>query len=138
MPNSTSPSLSIEDLDALKTRVATAYHQSPGGDLDAMGRDIASALRRCGLFMPALVGKTGGRIHLVEARCAPAHPSLSAARIASELQRIWLDELRYDDFEAHALLITPSAVHLDFLTVARAARLYVTGIIMVERVRDEG
>jgi hypothetical protein len=128
----------IEQLTALKARVAGAYHESPGGDLDAMARDIDVSLRRSGLFTPPVVGKTGGHIHLVEARCTPAHPAIPAARIAAELRRIWLTELRYDDFEAHALLATPHAIHLDFLTVVRAPRLYVTGIIMVDGVmRDE-
>jgi hypothetical protein len=127
----------IEDLEALKERVAAGFNESPGGDLDAMGQDIAAAMRRSGLFTPVMVGKTGGHIHLVEARCGLVEQSTPAARIAAELQRIWLHELRYDDFEAHALLIAPHAVYLDFLTVAREARMYVTGIIKVER-RGEG
>lgn len=123
--------MKVDELHALKVRVAGAYYESPGGDLDGMLRDMSEFIGRSGLFLPPVVRKTGSRSHLVEARCTPASAQTPVARLADEVERIWTNDLRYDDFAAHALTITDSSIVLDFLTVARSARLYVTGMIIV-------
>lgn len=130
--------MKLAELRRLKVRVAREYHQSPGGDLDGMLADITAALGRSGLFTAPLVTKTGGQEHLVEARCALIGNGTDAAQVASELERIWQDELRYDDFEAHAVLITDDSIILDFLTIAVAPRLYVTGLVVVDNTQRAG
>jgi hypothetical protein len=124
--------MKVDELHALKVRVAGAYYESPGGDLDGMLRDMSEFIGRSRLFLPPVVRKTGSRTHLVEARCKPAIPLTPIARLADEVERIWSDDLRYDDFAAHALTITDRSIVLDFLTVARSDRLYVTGMIIVD------
>jgi hypothetical protein len=122
--------MKVDELNALKTRVAGAFYESPGGDLDGMLTDLEEFIGRSGLFLPPAVRKTGSREHQIEARCSPVSSHTPVVRLADEMERVWMDDLRYDDFEAHALLITDTAIILDFLTVARSARLYVTGMII--------
>ena len=123
--------MKADELTALKTRVAGAYYESPGGDLDAMMRDIGEHISHSGLFLPPVVRKTGSPAHQLEARCAPVSPQTPVPRLVDELERVWSSELRYDDFAAHALIITDDAIVLDFLTVSRSSRLYLTGMLIV-------
>ena len=124
--------MDFAELEALKDKVNERYDQSPGGDLDGMLADMRSSLANSGFFSEPRLRKTGNRLHLVEAHCKVSSPNITPIMVRSELERMWLEELRYDDFEAHALGRTPTSVVLDFLTVARSARLYVTGLIIVD------
>jgi hypothetical protein len=122
----------VVELDALKDRVAGRYDQSPGSDLDGMLEDLRAALGSSGLFSELRLRKTGSPRHLVEARCAPSSANVTPATIRAELERVWQEQLRYDDFAAHAVEHTASALIFDFLTVARSAGMYMTGLIIVE------
>lgn len=126
--------MNVVELEELKDKVAAQYHQSPGGDLDGMIVDIRTALDKSGLLTTHRVRKTGSIHHLVEAHCRRVSPDITVQQLQAELERVWEEELRYDDFAAHAFDTTPAALVLDFLTVARSARLYVTGMIIVELV----
>jgi hypothetical protein len=122
----------VVELDALKDRVCARYDQSPGSDLDGMLDDLRIALGGSGLFRDLRLRKTGSPRHLVEARCARSSADISPSMIRAELERAWQEQLRYDDFAAHAVQQTPTAVIFDFLTVARSAGMYMTGLIVVE------
>jgi hypothetical protein len=124
--------MDVVELEALKDRVNERYIQSPGGDLDGMLDDMKASLSRSNMVADLRLRKTGSRHHLVEAHCRRASPLISVAQLQAELARIWEEELRYDDFAAHAFDITNSTVVLDFLTVARSAKLYMTGMIIVD------
>jgi hypothetical protein len=118
-------------LEQIKTRLAKEFFQSPGGDLDAMLCDIRGVLDRSGLFTDIVTRKTGSREHLINVRCQTASSSISPRQVAEELFRAWQEELRYDDYAAHAIVPTESSITLDFVTATAQARLYVTGLVVV-------
>lgn len=124
----------VVELEALKDKVHEGYYQSPGGDLDGMLDDIGNALHRSGYFSGPRLRKTGSRHHLVEAQVRRSSPNISPAMIRAELERLWEEDLRYDDYAAHAFDQTDKAIVFDFLTVAREARMYMTGMIVVDLV----
>ncbi len=123
--------MNAAQLQQTKLRVAEAFSESPGCDLDGMLDDIRHALDRSGLFTGISGRKTGSRRHLVETRCRTL-PIATPRHALVELNRVWLEELRYSDFEAHAFMAAERALVLDFITAARSARLYVTGLIIVD------
>lgn len=123
--------MNTDELEQMKERIAGAYAESPGGDLDGMLVDIRQALDRTGIFADVTTHKTGSRAHLIEVRCRRTTPEITTQRAVSELLRAWSEDLRYDDFEGHTVEITETAIVLDFLTGSNAARLYVTGMVVV-------
>jgi hypothetical protein len=123
--------LDLVALERLKKRVAAQYRETTIGDLETMIVESRRAVEASPLFASAVVRKTGTRYRQIEVECRLANRLTPHRRIAAEITRIWLEELRFDDFEAHAVAATDTAIMLDYLTVARAPRLYATGMIVV-------
>ncbi|MDQ3547717.1 MAG: hypothetical protein M3439_02760 [Chloroflexota bacterium] len=120
-------------LEQLKERVAAEYQESTIGDLEAMIADCRRAAEASPLFWAVAIRKTGTPVHQIEVECRPRDPATTPDTIASEITRIWLEQLAYDDFEAHAIIASDHAIVLDFLTVARGPRIFATGMIVVVR-----
>ena len=127
--------LDLADLKQLKDRVAGQYQECMIGDLEAMIADCLRAVEGSPLFTSVAIRKTGSPVHQIEVECRPQNPTTPPDVISAELTNIWLTQLCYDDFEAHAILTTDQSIVLDFLTVARGPRLFATGMIVV---RDAG
>ena len=123
--------LELPELEQLKERVAGQYQECMIGDLEAMIADCLRAVEASPLFTSVVIRKTGSPVHQIEVECQPRNPATPPATIASELTSLWLEQLCYDDFEAHAIITTDHSVVLDFLTVARGPRLFATGMIVV-------
>ena len=54
------------------------------------------------------------------------------AELATELERIWLRDLRYSYFEAHVITIGEQRVHRDAVTQIAPDDFYVTASIIAE------
>lgn len=121
------------ELEQLKERVARQYRECTIGDLEAMIADCLRAVAASPLFASVAIRKTGTPVHQIEVECQPNDPMTPSETIANEIATIWLEQLCYDDFEAHAIITTNQTVVLDFLTVARGPRLFATGMIVVTR-----
>jgi len=120
-------------LEQLKERVAAEYQESTIGDLEAMIADCRRAVEASSLFASVAIRKTGTPVHQIEVECQPRDPATPPETITIEITRIWLEQLAYDDFEAHAITSSDHAIVLDFLTVARGPRIFATGMIVVVR-----
>lgn len=127
--------LDLAELEQLKERVAGRYQECTIGDLEAMIADCRRAVEASPFFTSVAIRKTGTPVHQIEVACQLRDPATPPATITTALTTIWLEHLSYDDFEAHAILTTDTAIVLDFLTVARGPRLFATGMIVV---RDVG
>jgi hypothetical protein len=125
--------LDLPELEQLKERVAGQYHECPVGDLEAMIADCLRAVKASPLFTSVAIRKTGTPVHQIEVECQPHDPATPPDTIANALQTIWLEQLCYDDFEAHTIVATDTSIVLDFLTVARSPRLFATGMIVARR-----
>ena len=127
--------LDLPDLEQLKERVAGQYQETMIGDLEGLIADCR-AIEASPCFDAVAIRKTGTPVHQIEVECQPANSAILPGTLTEEITRIWLEQLRYDDFEAHAIVMTDDAIVLDFLTVARGPRIFATGMIVVTR-RDE-
>ncbi len=123
--------LDLPELEQLKERVAGQYQECTVGDLEVMIADCLRSVEASPLFTSVAIRKTGTPVHQIEVECQPRDPATSNEAIAAEVTSIWLEQICYDDFEAHAIITPDHAVVLDFLTVARGPRLFATGMIVV-------
>ncbi len=126
--------LDLPDLEQLKERVAGQYQETMIGDLEGMIADCRRAIEASPSFSTVAIRKTGTHVHQIEVECHPANSAILPGTLMEEITRIWLEELCYDDFEAHAIVMTDDAIVLDFLTVARGPRIFATGMIVVKRI----
>jgi len=122
--------MGVDELERVKGRITDGFRASPGSDLAAMMAEMIASLERSPLLRAATARKTGGRAHLIEVQCHRATPDLAPDTIMAEIERLWLEELRYDDFEAHTIELTDEHGILDFVTVTRDQRLYLSGMIV--------
>ena len=125
--------LDLAELEQLKERVAGQYRETTIGDLQAMIADSRRAIEASPILAFGGIRKTGAPVHQIEIECQPRDPATPPETITSAITQIWLEQLRFDDFEAHAIDTTDDAIVLDFLTVAREPRLFATGMIVVSR-----
>ncbi len=84
------------------------------------------------------VSQTTDITNLIEAHCRTE--GVSAFKAAHEAARIWLEYLRYAEFEAHIVseVVFPDdeqTLTLEFVTVGLRSRVYVTGKIVVDMIR---
>ena len=121
------PGIAADELERMKARIAERYSASPGGDLAAMMAEMTASLERSPMLRDATARKTGGHTHLIEVQCHAAVSYLPQAAIMAEIERLWQDELRYDDFEAHTIELTDDCGILDFVTATRAQRFPLGG-----------
>jgi hypothetical protein len=123
--------VTVEALEDLRYRIADGFAPSPGSDLEAMMTEICDSLRRMPHLTAIVARKTGGHTHHIEVECSPIGAGMPADTLIAAIERVWDDELRYDDFSAHSIDLTNERGVLDFLTATRAERLYLSGMIVI-------
>jgi hypothetical protein len=94
--------------------------------------DFHHSVEQSPLLTRARVRKTGDPPCMIKATAQPASPTLSPPEIGVEVERIWMEELRYRHFEAHALVSSDEEVALEFVTVMEPGGPHVTGRISVD------
>jgi hypothetical protein len=97
--------------------------------------DVDYFLESCELFASVEVKTTDDPHCVLEASCVVVDDAASDDTVASTLERIWLDHLRYGAEEAHALGSDRDGVSLWFVTRSgpAASDLCVTGRIRALR-----
>ena len=55
---------------------------------------------------------------MIEARCDSATETLTIPEVVTELERIWMEELRHLPYEAHAATHHDDEASLDFVTLS--------------------
>src|SRR5262249_10119582 len=111
---------------------------SSGIDLRGMIEDFHHAVDQSPLLTPRSVKKTGDPERMIEARCEPAAEALTIPEVIAEIERVWMEELRYRHFEAHAVIHHDHEVSLDFVTLLESGSFYVTGRIAVDTRKIQG
>ncbi|MEU7452275.1 hypothetical protein [Streptosporangium roseum] len=119
---------------AVKQRVMGESSPSDGHDLDGMSMDFDGYLWHSRLITEVAVRLTGDTDNLIMATCWIA-PGCSTVEIAAELERIWLQDLRYQYFEAHMITSGERGVRLDVVTQIAPDDFYVTAAVVVETAR---
>jgi hypothetical protein len=108
---------------------------SSGDNLVGFQTDVWHFLECCELFASVEVKITDDPHCVLEASCVVVDGAASDDTVASTLERIWLDYLRYGAEEAHALGSDREGVSLWFVTRSGpgASDLCVTGRIRALR-----
>jgi hypothetical protein len=104
---------------------------SGGDDLVGFKSDVHHFLEVCELFASVEVKITDDPHCVLEASCVVVDDAASDEIVASMLERIWLEYLRYPAEEAHALGSDREGVSLWFVT--RSGHLCMTGRIRALR-----
>lgn len=96
----------------LRTAVQDNAWRGSAEDVLAVERKLWSALVSTGVFADVEVDRTDDPDRLVIAMCR--YPFQLAAEVAAEtLERVWVDRLRYDFWEAHTLIVARGQVELE-------------------------
>ncbi len=103
-----------------------------------MAADFDHYLRESDTLILVSVSQTTDITNLIEAQCRTE--GVSAFKAAHETARIWLEYLRYTEFEAHIVseVVFPDDEQIllfEFITVGLRPRVYVTGKIVVDMIR---
>ena len=123
--------MNATEFKTAKKRIMREYRPSSRGNLVGKLADFSHYLEQSRVIIPTRVRKTADIGCRLEATCRPRSPSAAAAEIAAELERIWLEDLRYEDFGVHTMSRSDQEVCLDFITLMEDAGLYVAGCIVV-------
>ena len=117
-----------------KLRTAVQHSATAGGaeELLAVERRLWSALVSTGTFADVEVDATDDPDRLVIAMCRfPGQRSVEEA--AAELERLWLERVRYDFWEAHTLIASRGQVELEAASRAGATGHYVSLHVLAQQ-----
>src|SRR5262245_17882327 len=108
------------DFTRARTKIMAQSFPSSGVDLQGMIEDFHHTLDQSRLLTLRSVKKTGNPERMIEARCEPAADSLTIPEVIAEVERVWMAELRYSHYEAHAVIHHDYEVSLDFVTLSES------------------
>ncbi len=117
-----------------KLRTGVQSNASPGSreDLTSVEAALKHSLEATGLFEEVEVETTEDPDHLVIGLCKFA-PNLSESQVASRLEQLWEDRVRYQFWEAHATLVDEDHVEFEAATRSGTAGHYVTVHIVAQK-----
>lgn len=122
------------ELHRVKKRVMADYERYSSTDLAGMITDCQVYLDQSSIIRLAHheIGRTGDEQVRFITHCEPASLAVNIKEIAAELERIWLNDLRFTE-EAHTVSRTNEEVVLDFVTWwTEPTGTYVTGRFVVD------
>jgi hypothetical protein len=128
--------LSMNLMQFHRIRTALQVNASPGRgrDLETVERMLRRRLVESGLFERVEVGHTDDPDRLVIALCRFG-PFRSGIDVATSLETIWSEEIRYPFWEAHAVRATDDHVELEAASRQGVGRHYVTVHLVAEKAR---
>jgi len=126
--------LTLDELRAVRTQVMARYRPYASTDVSGMVMDCQASLAQSALLRLArrkAKKKTGDEETMLVVWCEPASAMVTIEDIAAELERIWLNDLRFTE-EAHTISRSDEGVVLAFVTWwPETTGSYVTGQIVV-------
>ncbi len=110
-----------------------AQTRPSSSNLEGLIIDLRYFLEQAGILKVLKVKKTGELYRLIEVRCKLISKPASIAEVAAEVERVWIEDIAYRDFEAHSLYYSSDDLILDFITGTEFPDhyIYVTGSIIV-------
>jgi hypothetical protein len=77
--------------------------------------------------------RTGEADQMIRARCRPMSIDITGEALAADLERVWMEVLRYrEGFEAHRLTASKERIMLDGITGPAESTFYITVRIEVD------
>ena len=77
--------------------------------------------------------RTGEADQMISARCRPTSIDVTGEALAADLERVWMEVLRYrEGFEAHRLTASKERIMLDGITGPAESTFYITVRIEVD------
>ena len=100
-----------------RAKIMAQGFPSSGVDLQGMIEDFHHSLDQSSFLTLRSVKKTGEPERMIEARCEPASDTLTIPEVIAEIERAWMEELRYSHYEAHVVTHLGYEAALEFVTV---------------------
>src|ERR1051326_3428490 len=96
-----SPSVHMDsaELNQIRKKIMSQSFPSRGADLAGMQADFDASLDASQLLTDIKVQKTGQPNCLIRAACKLQSDRCTVAEVVAEVERIWMEELRYRHFE---------------------------------------
>jgi hypothetical protein len=118
-----------EFIAAVRAAAGTAPPADPD-NLSGMLIDLDHYLRRCPSIRRVAVSSSPDPARQLTARCLAEHAA-SPRRVAEEITRAWLRDLRYSYWETHSVRIAPTSVELHVATQIDKDGYFITAVIIV-------
>ena len=117
-----------------KMRAGVQSNAMPGSAqaLRDVQENLARTLASAGLFGDVEVGYTDDVNHLVIAMCTFPE-ELTETEVATRLELLWQDRIRYGFWEAHATLVESGQVEFEGATRSSSSGHYVTLHILAQK-----
>ena len=123
--------ISPADFVRTKQAIMLRHRRGFGADLHGLSIDCGYLIEQSPLIAFVRVKKPGEGEHMLVAQCRRKLPMATPEQVASELERIWMTELRsLFGEEAHMLVCVPEEVSLEF--IALTGGRYVNGLLVVD------
>lgn len=124
----------MDQLQFHRKREAIQVYANPGAgaDLEVVARNLRTVLRDSGLFEDIEVEHTDDPDQLVIGLCQ-FRPFYTVADIASRLEEIWSDRVRYPFWEAHAIRTDGGQVELQAASRSGPSGHFVTVHLVAQR-----
>jgi hypothetical protein len=122
----------------IRRKILSHYHSLPAQELTEFLADLQRSLQNSPKLALLFARQTDEPERLIDLLCEPASDTLTIAEVSAELERLWLEELRYPHFEAHAVSQEGFDLTLEFVTVTGPGGFAVTGAITVDVRRIQG
>jgi hypothetical protein len=119
------------ELETVKRQVMSRNRPATSGELEGVIIDASYFLEQSGILDVRKIKKTGDTASMLQVVCRPISQVVAGEKLVSEVERVWLEEICFQDFEAHALEVSKENAHLDFVTVSQGSNHYYTGRITV-------
>ncbi len=124
--------MELIDFHKLRTAVQGNAWRAGADDVLAVERKLWSGLVGTGIFADVEVDRTDDPDRLVIAMCR--YPFQLSADVAAEaLERLWLDRLRYDFWDAHTLIVARDQVELEAAARAGSDGHFVTLHVLAQQ-----
>ncbi|RQX16299.1 hypothetical protein DDE19_16010 [Micromonospora ureilytica] len=119
----------VTEFVAAVRAVADATPPADPDNLSGMEIDFDHYLWRCRSIRQVTVSSSADPARQLTAYCL-AEQAAPPHQVAAELEDVWLRDLRYQDWDAHLLKVTPTSVDLHVVTVNSQGGYYITASII--------
>ncbi|WP_410816711.1 CPCC family cysteine-rich protein [Micromonospora sp. 050-3] len=118
----------VTEFVAAVRAVADATPPADPDNLSGMEVDFDHYLWRCRSIRQVTVSSSADPARQLTAHCL-AEQAASPQQVAAELEEVWMRDLRYQDWDAHLLQVTPTSVDLHVATRNSQGGYYITASI---------
>ena len=126
-------SMNAAEFRRAKREIMALFRRGGGLHLTGMEHDVYVGVEFSDRLSLIDLKMTGEADQMISARCRPTSIDVTGEALAAELERVWMEVLRYrEGFEAHRLTASQERIMLDGITGPAEGNFYLTVRIEVD------